>query len=175
MKKTLIMLGILLMTSSVACAAQRPPMGPPMGPPPCEDMGPCGHRPEPPRIDLDKKLKLTDAQKAKAKELRMSDEKQIRPLFEQLQQKSEEKRALLNSNINKKEQIEMIDNLNNQISSLKKQIRDIKIQNAKDFEAILTPKQLKTLDKLKQQARKNMCKKHHKRGGFGFPPMPPKF
>jgi len=169
MKKTIITLGILLMTSSIACAAPEFPMGPPMGPPPCDGgMGPRGHRQGPPRVDLDKKLKLTDAQKAKAREIRMDGEKSIHPLFEQLRAKQEEKRALLNSNINKKEQIEMIDNLNDTISCLKKQIRDVRIQNTKEFEAILTDRQKNTLDKIKINARKNMHK--HPRNYRHCPP-----
>ena len=123
-------------------------------------------------MDLDKKLKLTDAQKVKARELRMAAHKQIKPLFEKLKSKQEQKRALITSTINKKEQIEMIDKLNEEISSLKRQIHEIQVKNMKDFESILTAKQKKTLDKIKMESRRNF-QKNHKPGCRPCPPPPP--
>lgn len=158
MKKLLLTAGLILATASIACAAE-PPMGPPSGdcPPPPPGM----HKPAPPRVDLDKKLKLTDEQKVKAREIRMQGHKEIKPLFEKLKSKQEQKRALMNSTISKKEQIEMIDKLNDDISSLKRQIHEIRVKNMKEFESILTPKQKKTLDKIKMESRRDF-KKHHK-------------
>ena len=84
MKKLLLTASLMMLTASIACAGE-PPMGPPPGdcPPPPPGM----HKPAPPKMDLDKKLKLTDAQKVKARELRMADHKQIKALFEKLKSK----------------------------------------------------------------------------------------
>ncbi len=168
MKKLLLTASLMMLTASIACAGE-PPMGPPPGdcPPP-----PGMHKPAPPKIDLDKKLKLTDAQKIKARELRIAAHKQIKPLFEKLKSKQEQKRALITSTINKKEQIEMIDKLNDEISSLKRQIHEIQIKNMKDFESILTPKQKKVLDKIKMESRRDF-QKNHKPGCRPCPPPPP--
>lgn len=168
MKKLLLTASLMMLTASIACAGE-PPMGPPPGdcPPPPPGM----HKPAPPKIDLDKKLKLTDAQKVKARELRITAHKQIKPLFEKLKSKQEQKRALMTSTINKKEQIEMIDKLNDEISSLKRQIHEIQIKNMKDFEAILTAKQKKVLDKIKMESRRDF-QKNHKPGCRPCPPPP---
>ena len=72
----------------------------------------------------------------------------------------------------KKEQIEMIDKLNEEIGSLKRQIHEIQIKNMKDFESLLTAKQKKTLDKIKMESRRDF-QKHHKPGNRPCPPPPP--
>lgn len=162
MKKLLVTAGLVMLTASAAMAC-------PQGEPPCPcgncPPPPCAHKPAPPKMDLDKKLNLTEAQKAKAKEIRMQGAKEIHPLFEQLKSKQEQKQALLSSQINKKEQIEMIDNLNTDISVLKKQIHEVRIKNMKEFESILTPKQKATLDNLKMESRKNFQKNHKGKPG----------
>ena len=161
MKKGLIITGLMLLTTASMVSAAEPPQGP--GPEGCPPPPPCCHKQAPKKIDLDKALKLTDEQKVKAREIRMQGQKEIRPLFEQLKSKQEQKRALLTSQINKKEQIEMIDTLNEEISSLKRQIHEVRVKNMKEFESILTDKQKKTLDKIKMESRKNFHK-HHKQG-----------
>ena len=101
----------------------------------------------------------------------MEGQKEIRPLFEQLKTKQEQKRALLNSQITKKEQIEMIDTLNQDIYKLKREIREVRVKNMKEFESILTDQQKKTLDKIKMDSRKEF-KKHHKNCKPGPRPCP---
>ena len=168
MKKLLLTAGLMMLTSSLVCAAEAPvaPVKGDFPPPP-----PACHKPAPPKIDLDKKLKLTDEQKVKAREIRMEGQKEIRPLFEQLKTKQEQKRALLNSQITKKEQIEMIDTLNQDIYKLKREIREVRVKNMKEFESILTDQQKKTLDKIKMDSRKEF-KKHHKNCTPGPRPCP---
>ena len=59
-------------------------------------------------------------------------------------------------------QCEQVEKLNNQINELKRQARDIRIKNERDFEALLTAKQKKELAKIKENARKEMMKNHKK-------------
>ena len=157
--------GLIALTTTAAMAGE-----PPKGPCDCPPPPPCAHRPAPPKVDLDKKLNLTDAQKVKAREIRMEGHKQIKPLFEQLQTKQDQKRALMNSSVTSKEQIEMIDKLNSEINTLKRQIHEIRVKNMKEFESILTDKQKKTLDKIKMDSRKDF-QKHHK-GNHPHRPCP---
>lgn len=156
MKKLLVTAGLMMLTASMACASTTPTCPVDGCPPP----PPCAQKPAPPKMDLDKRLNLTEEQKVKAREIRMEGAKEIRPLIDKLKSKQEQKRILLSSQINKKEQIEMIDDLNEEISKLKKQIHDVRVKNMKDFEAILTPKQKATLDKMKMESRKNFHKNH---------------
>ena len=65
-----------------------------------------------------------------------------------------------------------IETIQNQIRELKKQIHDIKNEGRKEFESILTDKQLKKLEKLKAEAEQNF-KKHMPRKDMHRPhPMP---
>lgn len=164
MKKLLTTVGLMVLAASSAMAgdAQMEPCNCP--PPP-----PCAHRPAPPKIDLDKKLNLTEAQKTKAREIRIKGEQEIRPLFDKLKSKQEQKRVLLNSQIKQKEQIEMLDTLNDEISLLKKQIHEVRMKNMKEFESILTDKQRATLEKIKMESRKDFQKKHKANKGKPHP------
>lgn len=155
MKKIILLFTIILLSTTVVNA--HPYCQNSKGCPP-----PTMNRPAPQKIDLDKKLNLTEEQKIKAKEIRMNGHKQIKPLLEELKTKQEQKRALMNSQINKKEQIEYIDKLNTEIITLKRKIHEVRVNNNKEFESILTDKQLKTLEKIKTDARKDF-KKHHRR------------
>jgi len=165
MKKLLITAGLLMLTTSMCYAGETPCKCGECPPPP-----PCACKKAPPKMDLDKQLNLTEEQKLKAKENRMEGHKQIRPLVDRLKSKQEQKRVLLNSQINQKEQIEMIDTLNNEINELKRQIHDVRVTNMKEFESILTSKQKATLDKIKMESRKNFHKNH--RCKQGPRPMP---
>lgn len=164
MKKTLLLAAIIALGSSMVYANPKAPNDggfPP--PPPCasapKDMvkGPKCDRP--PKIDIEKKLKLTEEQKAKAKALRAETREQMRPVMEAIRTKTEQKEIIKNNkNMTAEAQCEQVEKLNKQISELRKQARDLRLKNERDFESILTQKQKKTLDKIKADAKKNMAK-----------------
>ena len=119
--------------------------------------------PMPPKMNLDEQLKLTDEQKAQAKELRMQAREQMKPIVEALKTKQEQKQIIKrNQSLTAEAQCEQVEKLNAEIVELKKQAREIRLKNQKDFEAILTEKQKKELQKIKTNARKEMMKKHKK-------------
>ena len=89
--------------------------------------------------------------------------------------KKDESRAIReNGSLTQAEAKTKSDALHKDIMDLKVQAREIRKQNMQDFEAILTDKQKKTLEKMKQEGRKEFAKNHKgKRGPQGHP-MPPK-
>ncbi|MCD8378457.1 MAG: Spy/CpxP family protein refolding chaperone [Candidatus Gastranaerophilales bacterium] len=165
MKKTLLAAAILVMSTTMAYAG---PQGePPMGPPPAGhgDRPPCcekpGCKPPAPKVDMEKKLKLTPDQIAKAKALRMDSREQMRPIMDAIKTKTEQKEIIKhNQSLTAEAQCEQVEILNNQINELKKQAHEIRIKNERDFEALLTAKQKKELDKIKANAKKDMVKQH---------------
>lgn len=164
MKKTLLLATIIALAASSVYANEKAAQEggfPP--PPPCVKGAPCDvkgpHCNRPPKVDIEQKLKLTEEQKAKAKALRVETREQMRPIMEAIRTKTEQKEIIKNNkNMTAEAQCEQVEKLNKQIFELKKQARDLRLKNERDFESILNQKQKKTLDKIKADAKKNMSK-----------------
>ena len=126
---------------------------------------------------FDQKLGLTEVQKLKAKELRKAGHEKMKPVMEQIKTKKQEAEAIRNSKLTVQEKEEKLAVIDNDLAGLKKQAKEIKKQNMKDFEAILTKDQKKILKNMKKEGRKNFDK-HKKefeqqRKELVPPPTPP--
>lgn len=172
MKKTLILASIIALTmtstayagtatTATATKQQTPAKTGKMMPPPPKDF-----HSEKRKAEFEKRLKLTDAQKAKIEKTRKADMEKIRPIKEQICAKKEAKREI----IKKYEETnpELI-KLNKEIKALKEQEHKIMEANRKSFESILTKEQKAELEKMKAE-RKDFEKRPPK---FDRP-MPPK-
>ena len=113
--------------------------------------------------NLDERLKLTDEQKAKAKDIRMQGHEKIKPVFEQIKAKKDEIKTIKSSNLSAAEQEKKIASLKADIKKLKIEAKKIRQENMQEFEAILTPDQKTEFEKIKQEGRENF-KKYHKKG-----------
>jgi len=164
MKKTLLLATLMVFTATTmahagegCCPVCKPGFPPPPNGQHCMGKPCCKH--QPPKINMDKKLKLTDQQKEQAKQLRKQGREQMEPIMNAIRTKHEQKELIKRSNdITTEAKLEQIEKLNNQINTLQKQAHDLRLKNERDFEAILTQKQKKELDKIKADARKNMKK-----------------
>lgn len=116
---------------------------------------------------FEQKLGLTEVQKLKAKELRKAGHERMKPVMEQIRAKKQEANNIRNSKLTVQEQEEKLTAIDKDLAELKKQARDIKKQNMKDFESILTNKQKKTLKNMKKEGRKNFEKQRKE-----LPPPP---
>ena len=134
LKKSLIMASLLMFASASMCFADtKAPCN--CGNPKCNcaKQAPCNCK-KPPKgpdfakrnAEFEKRLKLTDEQKAKA------------------------------------------------IGALKRGMHELRMQNMKEFESILTSKQLKELKKMKEEGRKKFEKEHKKGGHPAFGPNGPR-
>jgi Spy/CpxP family protein refolding chaperone len=131
--------------------------------------------------ELEQRLKLTDKQKAKAEKLREQSFEKMKPIMDKLQEKKAEIDAVKRSRMSVEMQNEKIAELQKEIGALKNEAHRLRMENMKDFEAILTKKQKKELQKMKEEGRKNFDKEFRKGGQppFGggrsgdFPPPPP--
>ena len=179
MKKTLILAGILAMTMTSVYAAEQtveqtlvqpaqqvetvkpeeyklPPKRPDFKKcecPKCKKAK-CDCVKKGPKADFEKRLKLTDEQKAQAEELRKKGHEEMKPIMEQIRLKHQEIEAVKLSRMATQMQEEKIAQLKKEIQELKGQAKELRQQNMKDFEAILTKKQQKELKKMKEEGRK---------------------
>ena len=115
---------------------------------------------------FEQKLGLTEVQKLKARELRKAGHEKMKPVFEELRAKRQEAEAIRRSKLTVQEQEEKLTVIDNDIKALEKQAAQIKKQNMKDFESILTRKQKSTLKQMKKEGRKKFDKEHR------LPPPP---
>lgn len=175
MKKFLITACALIVASSSVMAAEPAPVKPQCNCPKCN----CQRPPKGPdfkkrQAEFEQRLKLTDEQKAKAKELREQSFEQIKPLLDKIKEKRAEIEAVKLSRMTVQAQNEKIEQIKKEIEALKQEMHRLRMENMKNFEAILTKSQQKELKKMKEEGRKKFdkeFKKHHR--GFE-PPFPPK-
>lgn len=170
MKKTLILAGLLALTMTTVMAAETPKVNtvpvqsefkrPPM-------------RPDAKRAEFEKRLKLTDEQKAQAKEIRKKGHEEMKPVMEQLKAKHQEAETVKLSRISTEMQKEKLAVIDNEIRNLHKQAHELRMKNMKEFESILTAKQKRELEKMKKEGRKKFEKEHGKPGFGPRPEFPP--
>ena len=104
--------------------------------------------------EFEKRLNLSDEQKLKAKEIQEKGREEIKPVMQQIRLKREEIRKIENSFNTAEDKKALIEPLRNEVRELNKKAHQMRVQNMKEFEGILTKKQLKELEKMKQDGRK---------------------
>ena len=116
---------------------------------------------------FEQQLGLTEVQKLKARELRKSGHEKIKPVMQEIKAKKQEAEMIRNSKLTVEAQEEKLTVIDKDLEVLKKQANEIRKQNMKDFEAILTKDQKKTLKNMKKEGRKNFDKQRKE-----LPPPP---
>ena len=172
MKKTLIMASLFAFALSASVFAAEPPSVTASG----VKAKPACNCQRPPKdfkkrsAEFEQRLKLTDEQKAKAKELREKSFEQMKPIMDKLKDKQAEAQVLSkDASEASKAKLEQV---RKEIKALRQEAHRLRMQNMKEFEAILTSKQLKELKKMKEEGRKKFDKefKKHHRPEFGHRP-----
>ena len=160
MKKILVLLFMVYLSSVAAMAAipeDRMKYDRPMQPKMTEQQ-----RAEHEKA-FEQRLGLTEEQIQKSKELRIEGREKIKPVIDKIKSKEQEIEAVKKAELTEQERTAKLNSLISDLKSLHKQAHDIRIENMKNFEGILTPEQQKTLKEMRQEGRKNF---NHKR------PMP---
>ena len=176
LKKSLIMASVMVFASSAMCFAGETAVQTTVDTPSAVSAPAAPEVKKPPRNPefkkrqeaFEKRLKLTDEQKAQAKELRQKSFEQMKPIMEKIKEKHQEIDAVKRSRMAVEMQQEKLAELHKELKALKRAAHELRMQNMKDFEAILTKKQLKELKKMKEEGRKNF-EKRHKRCGHPCP------
>lgn len=156
MKKLLVLMSMLSITALSAIAAE--PV-----------QRPAGHEHNTAKmqeirrakeVEFEKKLGLTEEQKIKAREQRKQGFEKIKPVIDQIREKKKEAEMVKLSRIAVQAQEEKLAVIDQEIKALEKQAMEIRRQNMKDFESILTAKQRKTLKEMKKEGRKHYQANH---------------
>lgn len=163
MKKFLITACALIVASSAVMAVEPAPAKQQCNCPKCD----CQRPPKGPdfkkrQAEFEQRLKLTDEQKAKAKELREQGFEKMKPLMDKMKEKRAEIEAVKLSRIAPRAQEEKIEQLKKEIGALKQEMHRLRMENMKNFEALLTKSQLKELKKMKEEGRKKFDKEFKK-------------
>lgn len=111
---------------------------------------------------FEQKLGLTEAQKAKAKELRIKGRERMKPVIDEIKAKKQEAKMIKLSRMAVQMQEEKLAEIDKELKVLEKKAHEIRKQNMKDFESILTREQRKILKQMKQEGRKKFESEHHK-------------
>jgi len=182
MKKLLILTAALVLTGTQVFATETCPIK--QGPCPIDKMEapapgiwapPCKRMHKPP-FDIQKiseDLNLNKKQQESLKQLHDKEVEAIKPLKEQIKVKNQQIEEICNERLTVKERQEKLAPVHKEIRELRKQIHDIRMQGKKDFEALLTDKQVKKLQQLKEERRKEFRARHHRGEMHRRPPMPP--
>lgn len=138
------------------------------------------------RQSFEKRLNLTEEQKTKAKKIHQKGAKQMKSLMDKKIELKKEIRTIKKSDLDETKKHEQISKKFKEMRKLDKKAHQIRKQNGKDFEKILTDEQKNELAKMKSEGRKRFEKKHPPRPPFGmfgpdfkggekgiFPPPPP--
>ena len=124
--------------------------------------------------EFNKTLGLTDEQVAKAKEIRMNGHNKMKPLMEKKRAKFQEMRNLeANSSMSVKAQDKKAETLRNDIGKIDQQMRQIRRDNEKEFEAILTPEKKLKYQQIKEEGRKHFREHRKPQGPENFGHKPP--
>jgi hypothetical protein len=118
---------------------------------------------------FEQKLGLSEVQKLKARELRKAGHEKIKPIMQDIKAKKQEAEMIRNSKLTVEAQEEKLVVIDKELATLEKQAQTIRKQNMRDFEAILTKDQKKTLKNMKKEGRKNFDKQRKE-----LPPPPVK-
>jgi len=121
---------------------------------------------------FEQRLNLTEKQKQKAAQIHKEGREQMKPIMMKLELKHQEVDNIRLSKMSQQAQQEKIDEINSQIKELEKQAQEIRKQNTKEFENILTKKQKSELEKMKAEGRERFERNHPPRppfGGLGTP------
>lgn len=119
------------------------------------------------KAEIDKRLKLTDEQRKKIEENKIKDREQLTPIIEQIKVKKQEIRAVIeNPKLSDTDKSKKTAELLKELDGLKLKADNIRKENLKNFESILTEKQKKEFEKIKKEQKKEiekLKKQHEKR------------
>ena len=109
---------------------------------------------------FEKRLALTEEQKAQAKQIRLNGLERIKPVIEEIKAKKQEAKMVKMSRIAVQAQEEKLAVIDAELKVLEKKAHDIRKANMKEFESILTRDQKRILKQMKKEGRKKYQAEH---------------
>jgi Spy/CpxP family protein refolding chaperone len=171
---TLTMLSTLTVLGANACPVDKAGDCPPP-PPKFEKKFPPHKGPhhfaQKKKCNLFQELNLTEEQKATLKQNREESKKKMKPIMKKMSKKKYEIDKVMLSNASKLEKIEKIEKIKAEMKVLKIQADQIRREDMKKFESVLTDEQKAKFEEIKKEKKKEFeaRKKCHQKG---FPKGP---
>ena len=109
---------------------------------------------------FEQRLGLTEVQKLKAREIRISGHDKIRPVINSILYKKQEAEMIRRSRMAVQMQEEKLAEIDKELAELEKKAQAIRKENMKEFESILTWKQKRILKQMKKEGRKKYHQEH---------------
>lgn len=124
--------------------------------------------------EFNKALGLSDEQIAKAKEIRTNGHNKMKPLMEKKKAKMDEIRAVMaDDNLTVKAQDKKIETLRADLKGIDQDLRQLRRDNEKEFQAILTDEQKAKYAQIKEEGRKHFKEHRKPQGPENFGHRPP--
>ena len=132
------------------------------------------------KAEFEKRLNLTEEQKQKIEENKKQDIEKMKPLFEEMKAKRHAMRMIdFDATLSAEQKQIKKDELKSELTELRKKADNYREENMKNFEALLTDKQLKEFKKIQEEQKKDMEKrkaefekKMKNKKDFHFPHQP---
>ena len=109
---------------------------------------------------FEQRLGLTEVQKLKAREIRMRGHEKISPVINSIRFKKHEAEMIRRSRMAVQMQEEKLAEIDKELAELEKKAQVIRRENMKEFESILTWKQKRILKEMKKEGRKKYHQEH---------------
>lgn len=168
MKKLLIMFSVLAMTTAIANAGEVKTTTAPNADKKATIQKEFNDMRLKREAAFERRLGLTEVQKLKAREIRNEGHAKLKPIMEEIKGKHQEAEMVRRSRITVQAQEEKLAAIDEDLKVLEKKAQEIRKENMKKFESILTRAQKKTLKQMKKEGRD----KFHRSHPMGKRPMP---
>jgi len=124
--------------------------------------------------EFNKALELSDEQVAKAKEIRLDGHKKMKPLLDKKKAKLDEIRKVMNDDtMTVRAQDKKVQALRAELKEIDLDIRQMRRDNEKEFQSILTDEQKAKYAQIKEEGRRHFMEHRMPQGPENFHHMPP--
>ena len=112
------------------------------------------------KAEFDKRLNLTEEQKQKIAENKKQDIEKMKPIFDEMKAKRHEMRKIdFDATLSAEQKQVKREELKSEMKALRVQADNVREENMKNFESVLTEKQKKEFHKIQEEQKKEMEKR----------------
>lgn len=112
------------------------------------------------KLEFEKRLNLTEEQKSQIEKNKQKDKEKMKPIFDEMKSKKAEIMNIQKNNkLTDSEKVKKVAELEKDIIDLRVKADELRRENMKNFESILTKEQLEEFSKIKEEQKQEMEKK----------------
>lgn len=112
------------------------------------------------KAEFEKRLNLTEKQKEQIEKNKQKDKEKMKPIFDEMKSKKEQMREINNNDsLSESEKVKKSAQLEKDLIDLRVKADELRRENMKNFENILTKEQLEEFSKIKEEQKFEMQKR----------------